>query len=239
MNDIIKAKVKAYKDEFGCHPTEAELVGHQPVNERKQFTKALLQDFEHLVFDDDNLELKPYVQPVATKAKSSYPITEKLLIQRIIRPLICTELQTDRVNESECRDRERMQIVEWLNIITAELLADGKWDPKPKRTDESGATIRARQFFYGGAIRWWMERLFIQSVRGSLFTDLAWEKRFTAELTDVQKEKIPKILRTLCQWTVWSEQGEDVVKAWRSNTVRNVVLALPDWDHLRLLEDAG
>ena len=240
LNEVIKARVDAYQTEHRVHPTEPELLGAQPRAQQKQFKKDLLADFEFQVFDDDHFELREYIQPVNAKRKRDYPVTEKIVIQRIIRPLICPLLQDERLDAAEGRDREREKVVEYLNIVCRELLRD-KWNPQVKIADEDNPTLRARNFFYGGAVKWWVDELLVMTLKSTLFTTLEWNNRFTRELSDLQAERIPKIVETLCKWEVWSkdkDEDEDVISAWRSNTVGNVVAALPDWTHIRLNDDS-
>jgi len=43
-----------------------------------------------------------------------------------------------------------------------------------------------------------------------------------------EQDRIIEVVEILCDWEVWSTDDDDVLKAFRSNTVKNVSEALPE-----------
>lgn len=230
LDDVIQDRVAAYKLEHGGEsPSEIELVAAQPLQDQTAFKKRLLSNFEFAVLNDDSLQLRKYI---STKADRNSPLTDRVLVAKIIKPLICQELLDSKLDNSIARETERDAVVQFLNRVTENMLTD-KWRPKPRNADEDLATRRARLFFQQGAVSWWLKSIFLPTFQ-SVFLRQRWKKLFVEPLSDVQQERLDGYLDIVCGWEVWSTTDEKKIAAFRSNTVSNVESAVPEHSNLSL-----
>lgn len=230
LDDVVRAKVEEYKlsHENKC-PTEVELVEYQPLQDQAEFKKRLLGNFEFAILNDANLEIRKYV---STKNDKQYPLTDRVLVQRIIRPLICQELLDVPLDDSLERETEREVLVQMINRITENMLTD-KWAPKAQGAGEDIATRRARLFFMQGAVGWWLKSILIPALQGQ-FLKQHWKKLFIQPLSEIQRERLDGYIDIICGWSLWSTTDSAKLAALRSNTVANVERAFPDHSNVSL-----
>jgi hypothetical protein len=145
-----------------------------------------------------------------------------VIIDKMIKPLIYPQLLELDMDSSGGRDDEREAIVMILNALKTEMLGAKLQDK------QSIQYRRAKTFFLGGAIGWWMQDILIPSIRYA--TKRLQEKKplLIDPLSDDEQSDILSLVETLCAWPIWSEDDDDVLKAMRSNTVKNVRELLED-----------
>lgn len=229
LDDVLKDLVEDYKKLAGRAPTEKELVESQPKQFQSETKKRLLANFGYLVEVDGNLALKQYID---VKAGREIALTDKVFLSKVAAELISQELQTESLEDAVSRETEREQVVWLLNIIAEEMLVDKFKPSAPGQEDLQ--TIRARNFFYQGAIRWWMPML-LQAV--SFAVPKANGGYFLRPLNDHEQAHVEAVVRSLCSWEAWSTQNEVQVAAMRSNTASKVSEAFSDFTIVRLMND--
>lgn len=233
LDTVIQDKVAAYRQAHdGKSPSENELVTFQPLQDQAEFKKRLLANFEYAVLNDDDLEIRNYI---STKNDRNAALTDRVLVGKIIRPLICQELQDSPLDNAIGRETERETIVKLLNRITANMLAE-TWAPKPRGVDEDLHTRRARAFFMQGAVGWWLKSILIPAFQ-VLFPKSRWKSLFIEPLTEAQQERLDGYIDIICGWDIWSTSDPDKLAALRSNTVANTEKAFPDHTNVSLLDE--
>lgn len=233
LDDVVKDKVEAYKEEHGRAPTEVELVAAQPKQDQKAFKARLLSNFEYLVMNDDRLVLKDYAASRTNRAK---PLTDTVLQKKLVRPLVSQELLDEPLDNAVQRETERETVIWILNEIAEKMLVD-KWDPKTSSDLEGLHTRRARNFFYQGSIGWWLGEVLLVGT-SLVFPKAMWKRLFLQPLDDDREQKIDAFITVLCSWDIWSTESEDQLAAMRSNTVSRVANAFPGFDNTRLVKEA-
>ncbi|MGO4690595.1 HNH endonuclease [Glaciibacter sp. 2TAF33] len=230
LDDVIRDKVEDFKQKHnGRCPTEIELVNFQPLQDQSEFKKRLLNNFEFAVLNDSALEITTYV---STKADRLFPLTDRVLVTKIIKPLVCQELLDVPLDDSLERETEREILVQVVNRITENMLTD-KWAPKQQGEKEDTATYRARLFFMQGAVGWWLGSILIPALQGQ-FLKQHWKKLFVQPLTDIQQERLDGYVDIICGWDIWSSEDTSTLAAIRSNTVGNVEKAFPTYSNVSL-----
>lgn len=230
LDDVIQDKVSEYKSTHeGKCPTEIELVNAQRLQDQASFKKHLLNNFEFAVLNDDNLEIKNFVN---TKSDRNFPLTDKVLVAKIIRPLICQELLNSPLDDSLARETEREIVVQIINRITANMLS-GKWNPQSQASAEDLPTQRARAFFMQGAVGWWLKSILLPALQAQ-FVMAKWKRLFLEPLGDALQERLDNYIDIVCGWEVWSTKDEDQIAALRSNTVSNTQKAFPNYTNISL-----
>lgn len=233
LDDVIRDKVDEYKAlHDGKVPTEIQLVNAQPLDQQTELKKRLLGNFEFLILNDSNLEITPYL---SKKLERKFPLTDTVLVSRIIRPLICQELLDTPLDNSVPRETEREIIVQIINRLTENMLTD-KWDPKSKDSEEDIETWRARLFFKQGAIGWWLKSILVPALQ-SHFLKQFWKKLFIAPLSDVQQERLDGYVDIVCGWAAWSTKDEDQIAALQANTVSRTEKMFPEYSNISLQQE--
>lgn len=224
LGDVISRLLDEYKD---TKRTELGFVASQPKTERAAIKKLYHHELQRLVFFDGDNELASFVKPGAVGA----PTTDRMVIDRLIAPLLCSELLSVDMDASGGRDTERENIIIILNQIVKNMLPPN-WENDPIQRQ------RTQTFFLGGAIGWWMNELLIPSLR-YVTMKLKDKEPLLLEALDAGIEsKMVSIVDTLCLWDIWSTNSNEELSAFRSNTVKNVVSAFPEYTHLRLIKEA-
>lgn len=227
LDDVIRDKVQAYKaNHQGKVPTEKELVAAQPKSEQQEFKKRLLSNFCYLVFREPEFKLRDYV---STKSDKTKPMTDSVLIKKVIQPLISQELIDEPLDGANQRERERSTIIRILNVLAEEML-EGKWSPATNSSDnENIHTQRARNFFYQGSLTWTFGKILKPTWVNWMPLQLE-RKLFVQGMDADQEERILTSVKDVCGWAIWSTADPEKMAAMRSNTVQNVVKAFPEYD---------
>jgi len=177
-------------------------------------------------FDDENVLSKAF-RPGA----KAQPTTDKVVVDRIIDPLLFSQLLEIDMDAAGGRDEERKNILLVLNTIAGRMLPIG-WD-KPGNAVHRR---RAENFFLQGAIGWWMNEILIPALRYVLYKIGPTKTAILLDPMDEKaKERVISLVETMCGWSIWSTEEPSQLAAMRSNTVKNVSAAFPDYDLQRLL----
>ena len=233
LRDVVKAKILEYeKANNGQCPTEVELIEFQAPVDQKRMKKVLLEDFLYAIYDDKSSKLSSFA---STKRDPAKPFTDKTVINKLIKPLLSQGLFDQPLDKADRRDVEREQILMILNAVEEQMLTE--WDPQPKGGDpESVATIRARNFFYEGAITWWVRGLLLPTIQ-SLIPKAKWEaERFTRKLDENTEEKLLQMIEVICSYPVWSDPNEEQKAALRSNTLTSIEAAFSEYNNVTLMD---
>lgn len=233
LDDVVRDKVQEFKEKNGRFPSEVELVAAQPKQDQRVFKSRLLSNFEFAIMNSEELLLKKYI---ATKASRNSPLTDTVLLRRMIRPLVSQELLNEPLDEAVQRETER-ETITWILNRVAERMLEEDWDPKAKADEEGLPTRRARNFLYQGAIGWWLGDILITTL-GLILPKSRWKRLFLQPLTEDQEAKIESFIEVLCSWDIWSTQDADALAALRSNTVSQVSKAFSEYDHTRLIKES-
>ncbi|MCR1160779.1 HNH endonuclease [Paenarthrobacter sp. UW852] len=235
LDDVVKDKVAEYRSKNNDKsPNEIELVKAQPAQNQAAFKKRLLENFEFAILDHEDLTIKEFL---STKADRNSPLTDRVLVTKIIRPLVCQELLAAPLDDSLPRENERDAIVQFINRITSNVLSD-KWNPKAAGIQEDIHTRRARNFFMQGSVGWWLKAILIPAFQHQ-FVKAKWNRLFLEPLTEPQQERLDGYVDIICGWDIWSTTNEDQLTALRSNTLTNTQKAFPDYTNVSLQEEYG
>lgn len=224
LGDVISSLLEDYKD----NPrTEEGFVRSQPVREQTATKSLYIKELQRLIFFDEDNELSHHVKPGTVGA----PATDRVIIEKIIAPLLHTSLMNVDMDSDLQRDNERKNIVLILNRIRRNMI------PSNFATDDLQKR-RTRLFFQQGAIAWWMGDILIPSLRYTLFK-LQTSKPLLTDVLDQEAEsKVVSLVDALCAWDIWSTDEPDALAAIRSNTVKNVAAAFPAHTDKRLINEA-
>jgi 5-methylcytosine-specific restriction endonuclease McrA len=230
LGDVIVGYTDNYKVKKGQIRTEVGFVRSQPDKKTKAEVKKLyFEELRRIIFFSDENKFAKLFKPGVPERLQ----TDKVIIDKMVKPLIYSQLLDIDMDESGGRDNEKEAIVLVLNKLKDEMLGAKVKDKK------SLQHRRAKTFFLGGAIGWWMQDILIPSIRYA--TRRIGDKKplFIDPLSDDERSDILSLLETLCAWPIWSQDDEDVLRAMRSNTVKNVRDILEDdYDVNRLITEA-
>jgi hypothetical protein len=227
LGDVIKRFLDEYQPSSGGPKSEEGLVQSQPTRrQQKEVRDIYLSELKRLVFFDPENRLAQALKPGEGQA----PTTDKVIIDRIITPLISSGLLATDLEGPE-RDNERRAILAILNAIADEMLPEG-WEKNPN------SRARAQNFFYQASIGWWIEILTL-AIRYVLRRLSEKRPLFIEPLSTEEESDVIDLVEKLCRWEVWSRKDADTLKALRSNTVTNVRAVFEGFDDRKLLRDAG
>lgn len=224
LGDVISSILEEYKD---SPRTEAGFVKSRPRAEQKTVRDMYYKELQRLVFFDDENELSPLFKPGVPDA----PSTDRVIIEKIIAPLIHNSLLEVDMDSDKQRDQERNNIILILNRVRSNMI------PTNISTDELQRR-RNSVFFQQGAISWWMGDVLIPALRYALFKLQATKPLLTDVLDQETESKIVSLVDALCAWDVWSTDDPAALAAIRSNTPKNVAAAFPDHSYERLIKEA-
>lgn len=225
LGDVMKRRLEAYATETPPPRTEKGFVEFQLASERKSVSKEYMSELYRLIFfDDDNL-LREQVRP----GSKSPPTTDKVIVERVIRPFVFTGLLDSDMEQEADRDQEREMVVLVLNTMVKKMLP-AAWNAPGNEL----AKRRAQNFFYQASIGWWMEQLLL-ALR--YVTQRIEDRKplFIGDLSQTQRDQVVGVVEKLCDLDIWSTDDEDVLKAMRSNTVKNLAPYLANYSWKSLL----
>jgi hypothetical protein len=228
IGDVMKRMIDGYVEKPGKVRSEVGLIGSQPRAEQKVAKTLYFDELKRLLFFDEDNELRKAVNPSAQNA----PTTDKVVINKILGPLLWPHLLEEDLDSSTVRDEERTNILLVTNTIAKQMLPPG-WDSPGNQLQR----LRAENFFYQGSIGWWMNELLELGLRYALIK-IGKKPLLLHQLKETDKENIQSLVETMCGWGIWSTQDSDQLAAMRSNTVKNVVTAFPEYDAQRLIKDS-
>lgn len=227
INDVVQRYLEAYKEIGGKPRTEKGLIAHQKGKKEQKDLKALyFDDLMGIVFFDDDNKLSVAVRPGTKDA----PTTDKVVIQRIIAPLMFSQPLEVDMDASSARDIERQNILFILNSIS-EFMLPPTWN-KP---GSEAQALRAKNFFLQGSIGWWMNEILVPALRYVLMKIGEKKPLLMEEMDETQRSHVLALVETLCSWPIWSTEDPEHLKAMRSNTMKNVSEAFPDYSDKKLL----
>jgi hypothetical protein len=230
IGDVVKRLLESYEEKPGSYRSEKRLILSQRKTDQAEVKKLYFDELRRIVFFDEENLLSKAVGPGVRNP----PTTDKVVIDRIISPMLYAQpLDTD-MDEAGGRDHERKNILFVLNAIADKMLPEG-WN-KPGNDLQRQ---RAQNFFYQGSIGWWMNEILEPSLRYVLYAVGKNKPLFLAQLDEGSKEKILSVVERLCAWPIWSTEDPEHLKAMRSNTVKNVAEAFPEYSDKKLLKEMG
>ncbi|MEH6585034.1 MAG: HNH endonuclease signature motif containing protein [Halioglobus sp.] len=219
LGDVIKSALDEYSVKAGEARTEQGLYESQDKDHKAQIKKMYFLELERLVFFAEDNELTAWVKPGAV----SPPNTDKVIIEKIIRPLIHQKLlKTVDMDKQGGRDTEREIILLICNTIVSKMLPKN-WNSESNKLQKT----RTENFFRQGAISWWMTVILIPTIRYLTIRLEEDTPLFIEPLAKEQRENLVEAVETLCDWTIWSTTDTEVIKAMRSNTLQNVKDVIP------------
>jgi hypothetical protein len=224
LGDVISSILEEYKD---SPRTEAGFVQSRPRAEQRSAKDMYFKELQRLVFFDEDNELAPLFKPGVPDA----PSTDRVIIEKIIAPLIHHGLLEVDMDADLQRDNERKNIVLILNRIRSNMI------PSNIATDDLQKK-RNSVFFQQGAIAWWMGDVLIPALRYALFKLQASKPLLTDALDQENESKVVSLVDALCSWDIWSTEDVAVLAAIRSNTPKNVSAVFPNHSYERLIKEA-
>lgn len=224
LGDVISRLLDEYKSPIR---TEEGFINSQPKPERAATKKLYFHELQRLVFFDEDNELAKFVKPGSAGA----PTTDRIVIDRLISPLLHSEPLTIDMDSAGGRDNERANINLILNQVVKNMLPTN-WENDPLQRK------RTQTFFLGGAIGWWMSELLIPALKYVTMKIKDKEPLLTEAFTASIESSVVSLVDTLCSWEIWSTSSEAALAAFRSNTLKNVVTAFPEHNVMRLIKEA-
>jgi hypothetical protein len=216
ISDVVRPFLDQYAPPPGTIRSERGLIESQTQPDRKKVKKLYLEELIRLVLSDEENKLTAAL--LHHDKNRPRVTTDKVLINRVISPLVSNVLLSSDMDNDPIRDIERRNAVFILNLIAEAML------PLDWHRDETRRQ-RATNFFYQGAIGWWMGELLeptiryvLQRVKGPLLHQ---------NLSQECKDSLSSAIRHICGWDLWSTTDPDHLRALRSNTVDNVKNAFP------------
>lgn len=226
LGDVMQRRLEEYVVPPGQVRTEAGFIASQPKSDQNQVKKEYFQELQRLVFfAPEGNDLAKAVRP----GHGGAPTTDRVVIEKIIAPLIWKKLLATNLDEAGGRDVERELILLVLNTIAAKMLPSG-WAKTPivKR--------RAELFFQQGAIAYWIDEL-VAALRLITRRVKESESLLIGDLDQKDRDAIIGIVEALCDWPIWSTEDEGIRAAIRSNTQKHVKDAMRGYDYQRLVKD--
>lgn len=228
LGDVIKSLLESYVEKGGGFRSEKGFIEAQPKDKRAETRKLYFNELARIVYFDEDNELRSWVKPGAPHS----PTTDKVVIDKIIKPLISQSLLELDMEAVGGRDNERRLIILILNTIARKMLP-ADWF---KDTNELQRT-RTQNFFYQGSIGWWMQSILVPTLKYILYR-LKKDMPLLVDSVTADKEgQIIEAVETLCDWEIWSTEDAEHRKAMRSNTIRNVEEAFKSHTAQKLIEE--
>jgi len=217
LDQVLKDVLQKYKPAKNTVRSEQGLIVSQPLEKQKVLKKKLLENLTGLVLFDEDNRMRDFV----SRGKSAVaPISDKVFVNRLVRPMICQSLLTSDIDSPDYeRDTERENVLLVVNKLADQMLV-GKW----KKVGSTLERKRAQNFFYQGSIGWWLNLVLIPAMRNVLLIpEQDKDRLFLKPLKPREKrERLLKLVEELCSWDIWSTDDPEAVKAMRSNTAQNV-----------------
>jgi HNH endonuclease len=232
LGDVMKARLDDYKVPPGEVRTEQGFVDSRPPDQRKRFKAEYVQELQRIILNDPSNKLRGFAAPKATPER---PLTDKVLVEKLIKPFIYPQLLTENMDEPGGRDNEQKVVLLVLNTIVDELIAKG-WAKGSSTLDRR----RATNFMYQGSIGWWLPQLLKPAIYAQLRVRRTDETtRLLKSMSSLDVEDVRQLVIALVNWPIWShDPGSPEVAAMRSNTPKRVAAAFPGYSQYTLLDDA-
>ncbi len=227
LGDVIKSLLASYSEKNGVR-SEKGFIESQPKDKRNEVRKLYFNELARIIYFDEDNELSEWVKPGAAHP----PTTDKVVIDKIIKPLIAHTLLDVDMDEAGGRDNERRLIIVVLNTIVRKTLPSD-WHKDTNKFQK----VRTQNFFYQGSIGWWMQEILLPTLKYVLFRLKKDAPLLVEPVTSDQESQIIDAVETLCDWEVWSTDDPEHLKAMRSNTVKNVAEAFKRYTDKRLIDE--
>ena len=228
IGDVMKRLLDSYEEKDGVRRSEKGLIASQPKGDQSAVRKLYFDELRRIIFFDEENQLSKAVGP----GVSNPPTTDKVVVDKIINPLLFSQPLDSDLDAAGGRDEERKNILLILNAVSERMLPSG-WD-KPGNDLQRK---RAENFFYQGSIGWWMGEILEPGLRYALYAIQKNKPLFLKSLNEDEKERVLSVVETLCSWPIWSTEDAEHLKAMRSNTVKNVTDAFDDYTLQKLLKE--
>jgi hypothetical protein len=230
MSDVVKAKLERYSVSAGKVRTEAGFIQSQPRDQQAPVKREYLDDLLRQILMHEDNRLRPFI---AKGRNKQLPLSDKVVVSKMIKPLFCSELLALDMDNDLTRDNERRNILVVLNTI-ADTMLDAKW----RSGDRSIDSKRAENFLYQGSIGWWMSMVLVPAIKNYLHIPEAQKGRLLARRLDPDdEERLKRLVKGLCSWDIWSTSDGEELAAMRSNTVKNVAERFAKYTDVRLVNE--
>ena len=158
------------------------------------------------ILSNNSNRFTKYIQPEGSRG-GKYPLSMNLTLNRILRFLVCQDLQTVQVGSpQDFRVNECENVVFILNILADELLEEGKWPLNTQSRELSTDYMKAKRFFRSGAVRYWNDVLRRAiSQRLNLLERVDQSRLLLRPLTDDRRDLIRDVVVRLANHPIWTD----------------------------------
>lgn len=229
LGDVIQTSLEAYKEPAGKPRTEKGFIEAQGKESSATMKKLYFEELQRMIFFDPSNRLKDFL----FSGRKFQPTTDKVVINKIIRPLVTPQLLTLDMDAAGGRDVEREAILLILNTIVENMLPVNIEDPANELQ-----RLRATNYFYQGAIGWWLGDILIPAIRYTLRRISESKPLFIESNWHEHEDEIIALVEHLCAWDIWSTQKPSHLKALRSNTLESVREEFAEYNERRLIDEA-
>ena len=186
--------------------SERKFVESMLTRDRAQAKQELFSSLYSNILEDGQNSLKKYIQPEGTRS-GGYPMSMNLIINRILKYLVCQELQeVDMGGADDCRGNERENVVYILNILADELLENGKWPLGGNSPELSTDYMKAKRIFRSGAVRYWVTILRKGILNRLNLLEQKDESTFLCRpLSAEQKGLVKNVVMRLINHPIWTD----------------------------------
>jgi hypothetical protein len=217
IGDVMGRYLAEYQSKAGPR-SERGFIQFQRKEQQKHVKDLYLQDLMRIVFYDEENKLAEMVRPGILDAVT----TDKVIIEKIISPLLHKEMLEVDLDSAPDRDIERRNMLFVFGVI-----ADCMFPPSWNSPGSAVQKRRAENFFYQGSIGWWMGEFLLPGLQ-MLQSKGPRKPLLTEEFDEAVRGRVQKLIETICSLPVWSTDDETILKAMRSNTIKNMEEACPN-----------
>lgn len=186
----------------------------------------IIDAFRQAIMADQGNHMSRYIETIKVPGQRQ-PITDKNLIKHVLSRFMTEDLQSDDMTApGSLRELERANIVSVLSQVAEEMFAS--WDTRVPPKQYSSDQLRAQRFALGGAIGWWA-KTFVKGLRLTWSLGESEESRlFRRKLTPEQEDDVREAVKISLNWPIWANPSQNLIDAWRSNTLRRVERVMND-----------
>jgi hypothetical protein len=185
--------------------SENNFVNSVLTRERMKAKQELFASLYENIKDNTNNKLKQYIQPEGTRS-GKYPLSMNLVVNKILKNLVCQQLQTvDMGGPEDCRKHEKENVTYILNVIAEELLENGKWPLDDGNAEPTIEYLKAKRIFKSGAVQYWVTILRKAITNRLNLLETEDEIKFLCRvLTPEQKTLVKNVVMRLINHPIWT-----------------------------------
>jgi hypothetical protein len=176
------------------------------LRDRPNAKKGVFSSIYKNILSNSNNRFAGYIQPEGIRG-GKYPLSMNLTLNRILKILVCQDLQTVQIGSpQDFRVNECENVVFILNILADELLEEGKWPLNTQSQESSTDYMKAKRFFRSGAVRYWNDILRSAIInRLTLLERVEQSRLLLRPLTDHQRDLIQDVVVRLANHPIWTD----------------------------------